>query len=119
MKPPRDHIDYLEDILEAAEKARSFVGQMKYEDFVKDDKTAFAVFRALEIVGEAAKRIPSAVQEKHPQIPWRSIAGMRDKLIHHYTGVNLEVVWKTVKEDFEILIPMIKGIIREEKAEIH
>lgn len=69
MKQARDYIDYLEDILEAAEKARSFVDQMKYKDFVKDDKTAFAVFRALEIVGEVAKRIPSAFQEKHPQIP--------------------------------------------------
>lgn len=116
MKQERDYTDYLEDILEAAEKATFFVAQMAYENFVKDDKTAFAVFRALEIIGEATKRIPQAVQQKYPEVPWRSMAGMRDKLIHHYTGVNLEVVWKTVEQDLVVLIPMIKKIVKEAKT---
>lgn len=76
---------------------------MTFEQFSQDDKTAYAVVRALEIIGEATKKIPDAVRDQYPQIPWREMAGMRDKLIHDYFGVNLGVVWKTVQEDLPLL----------------
>ena len=110
----RLHMDYLRDILENAEKATRFIEGMSGDDFLQDEKTVFAVIRALEIVGEATKNIPVEVREKYPSIPWREMAGMRDKLIHAYFGVKLAVVWRTVTEDIPALIPMIRGVIEEE-----
>ena len=86
MKAGRDHRDHLEDIPQAAQKALDFVQGITYEDFLVDDKTAFAVVRALEILGEATKRIPQEIRDLAPQIPWRSMAGIRDKLIHDYVS---------------------------------
>jgi uncharacterized protein with HEPN domain len=100
--------DALRDILEGASKAQKFVKGMTQEDFVKDEKTVFAVIRALEIVGEAARRVPDDFRAKHVGVPWRSMTGMRDKLIHDYFGVSLDVVWKTVHEDLPALIMAIK-----------
>lgn len=111
MKLPRDYRDYLEDIHRAILKALEFVEGMAYEDFLVDDKTLFAVVRALEILGEATKRIPNEIRDRAPQIPWRSMAGIRDKLIHDYVSVNVEVVWKTVTEDLPGLLPMIQEIL--------
>ncbi|MBI2803471.1 MAG: DUF86 domain-containing protein [Planctomycetes bacterium] len=88
----RTRLDFLEDIRTAARKAQEFAAGMKFEDFVADEKTAFAVVRALEIIGEATKRVPQEVRDKGPEIPWRSMAGIRDKLIHDYVSVNLEIV---------------------------
>ena len=68
-----------------------------------DDRTLFAVVRALEIIGEAAKRVPAPVRERYPHIPWRAMAGIRDRLIHDYERVDIEIVWKTVAEDLPLL----------------
>ncbi|HXU46841.1 MAG TPA: DUF86 domain-containing protein [Thermoanaerobaculia bacterium] len=97
-----DH-DFLADILDAARKARGFVEGMRYEDFADDSRTTFAVTRALEIVGEAAKSVSAEVRDAHPEIPWRDMAAMRDKLSHGYFGVSSEVLWKTVHEDLPAL----------------
>src|SRR5438132_14217887 len=111
MTDRRAYVDYLEDIRRAAEKAISFLGQMSLIDFAADDRTVYAVIRALEIIGEATKRIPLAVRERWPKVPWRSMAGIRDKLIHDYVTVNLEVVWKTVREDLPPLDKLLEEVI--------
>ena len=111
MKEPRDYRDHLDDIFQAARKALDFVEGTDYEDFLRDDKTVYAVVRALEIVGEAARRIPSEIRDGFPEVPWRSMAGIRDKLIHDYVSVNLEVVWKTVTEDLPLLLPQIQRVL--------
>jgi uncharacterized protein with HEPN domain len=108
----REYTDYLNDMLENAEKAVSFVQGMKFEDFQKDDKAVYAVIRAFEIIGEAARQIPENVHKANPEIPWREITGMRNKLTHEYFGVNTKVVWKTVKEDLPLIIPALKKMIR-------
>lgn len=95
----RTYVDHLEDILEAAEKARSFTADMSYDAFVEDDKTVFAVIRALEVIGEATKRLPEDLRARHPQVSWDSMAGMRDKLIHDYVNVNERIVWRTVQDE--------------------
>lgn len=100
---------YLEDILAAIECIEVFIGDMGLETFKADDKTSSAVIRKLEIIGEAAKRVPDELRQIHPQIPWKEMAGMRDKLIHFYFGVDYELVWGTIKRR----LPEVKQWIKE------
>ena len=107
----REYEDYLHDMLENAEKALSFVEGLDYKGFHKDDKAIYAVIRAFEIIGEAARQIPEDVRKANPKVPWREIAAMRNKLTHEYFGVNTEVVWRTVQEDLPVIIPAIREML--------
>ena len=108
----RVYDDYLRDMLENAEKALSFVKGMDYEGFRQDDKAMYAVIRAFEIIGEASRQIPEDVRTANTEVPWREIAGMRNKLTHEYFGVNTEVVWRTVQEDLPVIIPVLKKMLK-------
>ena len=88
----RDYLDYLIDILDSLVKIEKFTEGFELPQFVTDDKTQLAVVKALEIIGEAVKKIPVTIKRKYPEIPWRKISGMRDKLIHEYFGINIKVV---------------------------
>ncbi|MBU4403899.1 MAG: DUF86 domain-containing protein [Actinobacteria bacterium] len=107
----RDYKDYLMDLMEAIDKIEQFTVAVTRDDFMKDEKTIFAVIRALEVLGEAAKKIPAGARNKYKHIPWKQMAGMRDKLIHEYFGVNTGVIWKTVKEDIPLVKPLVKQMI--------
>jgi len=111
-----EFLDYVDDIIEAMTNAIRFVENTRYEDFMKDAKTIYAVVRALEIIGAAVKRIPDSVKERYPEIPWRDMAGMGDKLIHEYSGVKLEVVWDTIKNEIPTLKPMFDKILKDFEA---
>ncbi len=114
MKGERLYLDYLHDILDNAVKAIEFSAGMTADQFFQDEKTVFAVIRAIEIVGEATKKIPEQVRHRYKFVPWREMAGTRDILVHDYFGVNLQVIWKTVSDDLPSLIPLLHEIIRQE-----
>jgi uncharacterized protein with HEPN domain len=110
----RDFRVYIEDILEAIDSIQTYTKDIDYEGFVGDKKTVDAVIRNFEIIGEATRQIPLAVRQEYPKVPWREMAGMRDKLIHGYFGVQLDVVWKTIKER----IPTVRRLMVEVLTEI-
>lgn len=103
--------DYVEDILKAMKSSEEFVEGMNYEEFVRDTKTIYAVTRALEIIGEASKKIPDEIRFRYPEIPWKKMAGMRDKIIHEYFGVRLELIWEVIKKDIPKLKPLIEKVL--------
>ena len=101
---------YLEHVLEAIRKIERFTSEGE-EVFRNDDKTQDAVIRNFEIIGEAVKNLSSEFKAQHAEIPWNRIAGMRDKLIHQYFGVKLDVVWETVKKVLPPFHEQIKSIL--------
>lgn len=113
MKLKRESLDYIKDILEAISKIEQFTKGLSYNAFVKDEKTVFAVIRALEVIGEATKNISKSIKIKYADIPWREMAGTRNKLIHEYFGVVCEVLWRTVKEDVPPLKPKIEQMLQD------
>jgi uncharacterized protein with HEPN domain len=88
--------ELLDDIREAIQRIDSYLKGMSYDGFMRDDRTQDAVIRNIEIVGEATKGLSESVREQNPQIPWRRMAGMRDRLVHDYFGINLDIVWEVV-----------------------
>lgn len=98
----------MKDILAAIESIEGFIAGMDLDSFQTDDKTTSAVMRKLEIMGEAVKQIPDEIRQTYPQIPWREMAGTRDKLIHFYFGVDYHLVWRAITER----LPQVKQEIQ-------
>jgi uncharacterized protein with HEPN domain len=115
----RDPIDFLTDILESIENIENFIEGFNFEEFSKDTKTIYAVVRALEIIGEATKNLPNSLKIEYPEVPWRDMTGFRDKVVHGYFGVDLEVVWDTAVEDAPSLKPLITKILGEKETRLN
>lgn len=109
MRKNRIADDFFNDIVTTIDKIELFTVDISKDEFALDEKTQFAVVRGLEIIGEAVKKIPPERKEEYPKVPWKELAGMRDKLIHAYFGVDIEIVWITVKKD----LPEIKQLLSE------
>ncbi|MBI3051733.1 DUF86 domain-containing protein [Candidatus Woesearchaeota archaeon] len=109
----REYGDYIQDIIDSIKETEEFTKEWSFDDFKEDKKTINAVIRSLEIMGEAAKKIPDDIRKKYPKIPWKEMAGIRDKLIHEYHGVDLEIIWKVVKEELPPIKPNIIKLLNE------
>ena len=108
MSNGREISDYLNDIKTAIAEIEEFISGMNFDAFSSDRKTVNAVIRSLEVFGEATKYIPTSFRNKHSEIPWNKMAGMRDVLIHDYMGVDLKTVWKAIQERLPELRTMLE-----------
>jgi uncharacterized protein with HEPN domain len=104
---------YLEDILAAIESIEKFITGMDLESFQADDKTTSAVIRKFEIIGEAVRNVPEDIRTAYSEVAWKEMAGMRDRLIHFYMGVNYRLIWQTIKNDLPITKAHIQKILKE------
>ena len=106
-------IDYVRvrHILDAAREAVSFSNGRCRADLDTDRKLNLSLVRLLEIIGEAARGLSQEFRQEHPDLPWKSMVGIRDRLIHGYFDINLDVVWETITEDLPPLIAQLKKIV--------
>ena len=106
----RDVRDYINDLIESCGDILEFTQGMSFEDFSTDKKTVNAVIRCLEVIGEAAKNLPMTFRLEYPDIPWKQMAGMRNKLIHEYFGVDRQMVWQVIEKHIPQILPLLKNI---------
>jgi uncharacterized protein with HEPN domain len=106
--------DYLNDIREAIHRILTYTAELTYQQFMGDIKTQDAVVRNLEIIGEATKKLSAHIKKSCPKVPWKEMMGVRDKMIHHYFGINYEIVWTISKEELAGLLPQIERILAKE-----
>ena len=109
----REFTDSLIDICESIIALEEFTGTMTLKDFKDDKKTIYAAIRCFEVMGEATKKIPNVFRSKYPDVPWGTMAGMRDKLIHEYFGVDTRALWKTIKKDIPPLKKALSKVIKQ------
>ena len=115
----KSHIPYLQHILQECHYIQSVITtDLKMYEFLSDETVKRAVVRSLEIIGEATKKIPADVKYRWQKISWREMAGMRDKLIHDYMGVNYLIVWDVAKNIIPCLIPQIEEVLNDSSNSI-
>jgi len=112
--PPRNWKIRIRDILDCIEKIERFTRGYTFTDFQEDEKTIDSVLRNLEIIGEASRHVPTDIRIRYPDIPWVEMLTMRNIVIHEYHGVNLEIIWQTVKENLPPLVSPLKQILARE-----
>ena len=105
----------IQDILECISRIDSYTAGMSYQSFRENQMVIDAVVRNLEIIGEAANNVPTEVQQRHPDLPWIEMRGIRNLLIHEYFGVSVEIVWKTVLENLPPVAKRLQELLQIEQ----
>jgi uncharacterized protein with HEPN domain len=111
MTAPRSVADRIRDIIDAVESVEAFTNGLVRDSFAADRKTVYAVTRAIEIIGEAVKNVPEKVRKDHPGVPWKEMAGMRDKLIHDYPAVDVGILWEVAIRELPALRPVLRKVL--------
>ena len=112
-KKGRDVHLYLTDILQSIAEILAFTKKMDFDGFVKDKRTFKAVWKDFEIIGEAVKSLPADIKAKHPEVNWKAVVGMRDKLTHEYFGVSHMILWTTISKDLPGIEKAVKKLLEE------
>lgn len=108
-----DDVVRLQHIYQAAQKAIRFTKGRKREDLDHDEMLEFALIHAIQVIGEASARVSEAFRIKYPQIPWRVMAGMRNRIVHAYFDVDLDIVWETATENLPGLVPELEKVLKD------
>lgn len=111
----KNSLIFIEHILENISKIEVFSKSLSKSALTNSDEKQYAIVRAIEVIGEAVKNLPEEFRKKYSQIQWNEIVGTRDKLIHHYFGIDLDIIWKIIKEDIPNLKEQIEQIKSQEK----
>lgn len=106
----RDTKLLLEDMILSCEKIKKYISGLDYDLFLSDDKTVDAVVRNLEIIGEAANRIPQDFKSKYHHVEWKRMRGLRNRIVHDYFGIDYEIVWDIIQNDLENLVEQIQDV---------
>lgn len=109
----RDDLPYLKHMLDAVARIESYVADVEEAEFLANTEKQDAIIRQLQVLGEAVKRLSQDLRAAYPEVPWREVAGMRDKLVHDYFGVDLSFVWVTATKDIPALKPKIRRMLAE------
>jgi uncharacterized protein with HEPN domain len=113
----RDDMVYLKHMLDAINVIEEYVNEVAYDEYMTNRMLQDAVMRELEIIGEATRNLSMELRNRYSEVPWKKIAGMRDKLIHGYFGVDLDAVWDTATKDIHDLKKKMQGVIESEGEE--
>ena len=113
MKTPRDYRDFLQDIVSACQSIIRFTDGMTLEMYLGDEKTRYAVMRGYEIMGEAVRHVPDAVKSANPDVPWTTMAAVRNRIIHAYFGIDDTILFATIETELKPLLPRLEALLCE------
>ena len=111
--PPREWRLRIEDIIEAAEAILDFAEGLDYEGFARDKKTVDASIRNFEVIGEAARHVPLEIRSRYDDVPWTEMSAMRNILSHEYFGIDLSIIWKSIRSDLPLILPSLRKMLSD------
>ena len=109
----RDYNLLVEDILDAGEKVKKYTNNLSYDEFINSELTKDAVARNFEVIGEAASKIPEHIKHQYPNVEWKRIIGLRNRIVHEYFGIDYQIVWEIIQRQLDIFLDEIRSIPRE------
>jgi uncharacterized protein with HEPN domain len=113
VKAPREYRDFLQDILQACRSIIKFAEGMSLEEYLADERTRYAVMRGYEITGEAIRHVPESIRTANPDIPWATMAAVRNRIVHAYFGIDDTILFTTIGAELKPLLPRLETLIRE------